>query len=276
VYGITVARDAPRLIPARNRLSSYAVWDLAVFVLNVIAFVLIGLQLRPILGPLSPEQRVQYFEIAAIVLGIVIAARFVWVFSYGAVARVKLRWFGAGNWPGTAKPTVRGSLVVSWCGMRGIVTLAAAYALPSDFPHRNLILLTSFCVVVGTLVLQGLTLRPLILLLKLRDDDPVNREVQMACERVVRAGLQVLDGDQSQEAQVIRRELETQLEEQSEMREGGEEVDHFGSLRARIVKAQRDALLDMRSKDEIGDDAFHQIEAQLDVAEVNALGAEYP
>lgn len=276
VYGITVARDAPRLIPARNRLPSYAVWDLAVFVLNVIAFVLIGLQLRPILGPLSPEQRADYFEIAAIVLGIVTAARFVWVFSYGAVARLKLRWFGAGNWPGTAKPTVRGSLVVSWCGMRGIVTLAAAYALPGDFPHRDLILLTSFCVVVGTLVLQGLTLRPLILLLKLRDDDPVNREVQIACERVVRAGLKVLDGDESQEAQVIRRELETQLEEQSEIRKGGEEVDHYGSLRARIVKAQRDELLEMRSKDEIGDDAFHQIEAQLDVAEVNALGAEYP
>jgi Na+/H+ antiporter len=276
VYGITVARDAPRLIPARNRLPSYAVWDLAVFVLNVVAFVLIGLQLRPILGPLSPEQRAQYFEIAAIVLGIVIAARFVWVFSYGAVARLKLRWAGPGNWPGTAKQTVRGSLVVSWCGMRGIVTLAAAYALPSDFPHRDLILLTSFVVVVGTLVLQGLTLRPLILLLKLRDDDPVNREVQMACERLVRAGLQVLDGDQSQEAQVIRRELETQLEEQSEIRKGGEEVDHYGSLRARIVKAQRDTLLAMRSKDEIGDDAFHQVEAQLDVAEVNALGAEYP
>ena len=85
--------------------------------------------------------------------------------------------------------------MVSWCGMRGIVTLAAAYALPATFPHRDLILLMAFCVVVGTLVLQGLTLRPLILLLKLRDDDPVNREVHTACERVVRAGLQVLDDD---------------------------------------------------------------------------------
>ena len=276
VYGITVARDAPRLFPARNRLPSYAVWDLAVFVLNVVAFVLIGLQLRPILGPLSPEQRVEYFEVAAIVLGIVIAARFVWVFSYGAVARLKLRWAGPGNWPGTAKPTVRGSLIVSWCGMRGIVTLAAAYALPRDFPHRDLILLTSFCVVVGTLVLQGLTLRPLILLLKLRDEDPVNREVQMACERILRAGLQALDGDRSEEAQVIRRELEAQLAEQKEVNKDDEELDQYSSLRARIVTAQRQALLEMRSKDEIGDDAFHQVEAQLDVAEVNALGAEYP
>jgi NhaP-type Na+/H+ or K+/H+ antiporter len=165
---------------------------------------------------------------------------------------------------------------VSWCGMRGIVTLAAAYALPRDFPHRDLILLTAFCVVVGTLVLQGLTLRPLILLLKLRDDDPVNREVRMACERVVRAGLQLLDGDQSREAKVIRSELEAQLEEQNDSNQDSHELDQYSSLRARIVVAQREALLEMRSKDEIGDDAFHQIEAQLDVAEVNALGAEYP
>ena len=68
--------------------------------------------------------------------------------------------------------------------MRGIVTLAAAFALPIDFPDRDLILLIAFCVVVGTLVLQGLTLRPLILLLKLRDDEPVNREVRVlaACD----------------------------------------------------------------------------------------------
>jgi CPA1 family monovalent cation:H+ antiporter len=276
VYGITVAREAPRLIPARNRLPSYAVWDLAVFVLNVLAFVLIGLQLGPILGPLDPAQRIEYFQVAAIVLGICIAARFVWVFSYAAVVRLKVRWAGGGRWPGTAKPTARGSLVVSWCGMRGIVTLAAAYALPTDFPHRDLIVLTAFCVVVGTLVLQGLTLRPLILLLNLHDDDPVNREVRMACERVVRAGLHVLDGDESQEAQVVRRELESQLTEIDDESSDLSEMDQYSSLRARIVAAQRQALLEMRSKDEIGDDAFHQVEAQLDVAEVNALGAEYP
>jgi CPA1 family monovalent cation:H+ antiporter len=160
--------------------------------------------------------------------------------------------------------------------MRGIVTLAAAYALPTGFPHRDLILLTAFCVVVGTLVLQGLTLRPLIRLLNLRDDDPVDGEVRMACERIVHVGLQVLEADQSQEAQVIRRELESQLTPESETPRDSNGLGQYDSLRARIVAAQRDALLRMRSSDEIGDDAFHQIEAQLDVAEVNALGAQYP
>jgi CPA1 family monovalent cation:H+ antiporter len=92
----------------------------------------------------------------------------------------------------------------------------------------------------------------------------------------VRAGLQLLDGDQSREAKVIRSELEAQLEEQNDSNQDSHELDQYSSLRARIVVAQREALLEMRSKDEIGDDAFHQIEAQLDVAEVNALGAEYP
>jgi hypothetical protein len=86
----------------------------------------------------------------------------------------------------------------------------------------------------------------------------------------------VLDADQSQEAKIIRRELETQLSEQTNGEKDSNGLGRYDSLRARIVAAQRAALLEMRSKDEIGDDAFHQIEAQLDVAEVNALGAEYP
>lgn len=275
VFAITVARDAPRLIPAKRRIPSYAVWDLAVFVLNVLAFVLIGLQLRPILSPLDPAQRLEYFSVAAIVLGIVVAARFFWVFSYLAVAQLKLRWLGAGRWPGTARPTARTSLVVSWCGMRGIVTLAAAYALPSEFPHRDLILLTAFCVVVGTLVVQGLTLRPLILGLELQDDGPVDREVHLACERLVHAGLAVLDDDRSPEAQSLRKELESELEQVRSGQPVGQ-LGQYDTLRVRIVAAQREALLRMRSNSEIGDDAFHHVEAQLDVAELNALGADYP
>ncbi|MET0657208.1 MAG: sodium:proton antiporter [Steroidobacteraceae bacterium] len=276
VFAITTAREAPRFTPARQRIPSYAVWDLAVFVLNVLAFVLIGLQLRPILGPLDAQERFEYFEVAAIVLGVVVAARFVWVYCYVAAAGMKLRWLGPGRWPGTAKPTARSGLLVSWCGMRGIVTLAAAYALPNAFPHRDLSLLTAFCVVVGTLVVQGLTLRPLILALRLQDDGPVDREVKMACERLVHIGLTVLDDDPSQEATVIRRELESQLIAETRGGEDAEELGQYDSLRARIVAAQRDTLFAMRASGEIGDDAFHQVEAQLDVAELNAVGAQYP
>jgi CPA1 family monovalent cation:H+ antiporter len=159
--------------------------------------------------------------------------------------------------------------------MRGIVTLAAAYALPIEFPHRDFILLTAFCVVVGTLVVQGLTLRPLIIGLKLRDDGSVKREVLLACERLVHIGLAALEKEQSPEARSLREELESQLEQVRSDQPAGE-PGQYDVLRARIVAAQRQALLGMRSSGEIGDDAFHQVEAELDVAELNALGAQYP
>ena len=83
------------------------------------------------------------------------------------------------------RPTVGSGLVISWAGMRGIVTLAAALALPAAFPFRDLIVLTAFAVVLGTLALQGLTLGPLLRALDLQDDDPVGHEVRAARERAL-------------------------------------------------------------------------------------------
>jgi hypothetical protein len=87
------------------------------------------------------------------------------------------------------RPTVGSGLVISWAGMRGIVSLAAALALPLGFPSRNLIVLTAFSVVLGTLIIQGLTLKPLLRALKLDDDDPVGQEVRTARARALKAGL---------------------------------------------------------------------------------------
>ena len=114
--------------------------------------------------------RLKYCLIAAAVLGIVILTRIAWVMSYGVVLRLLI---ARGILTSMIAPTVRGGIVVSWCGMRGIVTLAAAFALPENFPYRDLMLLTAFAVVLGSLVIQGLTLRPLIAALQLRDENPV-------------------------------------------------------------------------------------------------------
>src|SRR4030088_3456837 len=110
-----------------------------------------------------------------------------------------------------AAPTVQGGIVISWCGMRGIVTLAAAFALPNGFPYRDLIVLTAFSVVLGTLVLQGLTLKPLLRALDLHDDDPVGRELIAARQRALRAGLETFEHEQSPVAIAIRKELTTRL-----------------------------------------------------------------
>src|SRR5205814_640910 len=105
------------------------------------------------------------------------------------------------------RPTIGSGLIISWAGMRGIVSLAAAMALPAAFPYRDLIVLTAFCVVLGTLAIQGLTLKPLLRALDLHDDDPVGRELTAARERALRAGLASLASDQSPAAAVVRQEL---------------------------------------------------------------------
>lgn len=276
VFAITAARQTG-MTAARNRVPSFAVWETATFVLNVLAFVLIGLQLQPIVSALEPSQREQYFEVAAAVLATVVVIRIVWVLIYGSVARLKLRYFGGGRWPGATPPTLKGGLVIGWCGMRGIVTLAAAYALPvatadsPDFPYRDLILLCSFVVVVGTLIVQGFTLRPLITSLELRDDREVDHEVRRTQERMARIALTVLDGDQSTEAQEIRREIIAGLDR--DLDELDAERSNYDKLRSRIVGEQRRELVKMRNEGEIGDNAFHLVETQLDWAELSAEGA---
>jgi Na+/H+ antiporter len=268
-YAITAARATGGTTPARLRLPAYAVWETVVFVLNVLAFVLIGLQVRPIFDSLASAQRVEYLQVAASVLGVVVAVRIGWVMLYSRIAWLKMKLFGPGYWPGPNGPTLRGSAVVSWCGMRGIVTLAAAYALPEGFPYRDLILLCAFAVVVGTLIVQGITLRPLILAMKLRADDLVESEVRHAHARLIEVAHQVLDGDGSTAAQVLRDEFSPVSSEA--VADGAPETEREvrNRLRARIVAAQRQALVRMRSTAEIGDDAFHRVEERLDWAEVN-------
>ena len=95
--------------------------------------------------------------------------------------------------------------------MRGIVTLAAAFALPENFPYRDLMLLTAFAVVLGSLVIQGLTLRPLIAALRLKDENPVTSEVAHARAVAYRAALDEIDGDPSEAAEILRLEYRALL-----------------------------------------------------------------
>src|SRR5258707_430946 len=203
-YAITIARTAPARTPARLRVPSYAVWETAVFVLNVLAFMLIGMQLRPIWTRLDDPVRLNYCLIAAAVLGAVILTRIAWVAIYGTTLRLLIArgFFQPGS--SMAVPTVRGGIVVAWCGMRGIVTLAAAFALPERFPDRDLMLLTACAVVLGSLVIQGLTLRPLISALHLKDENPAASEVARARAVAYRAALEEIDREPSEEAETLR------------------------------------------------------------------------
>lgn len=263
VFAMTVARTAPDRIPARLRIPSYAVWEVAVFVLNVLAFILVGLQLKPILARLDRAEVVVYLGTAAAVCAAVILVRIVWVMG----AEVFSWWVRRCG-------SARSAVVVAWCGMRGTVTLAAALALPTagasgPFPYRDLVLFTSFCVVVGTLVLQGLTLGPLLRHLDLRHDDSVDREVELARRETAQAAVDVLDGVEGDLAHVLRRRYQNRL-----ARGNGESVGdgagNPGHLLRRAVEAERQRLSALRADGTIGDDAFHRVEEELDWAELNA------
>ena len=272
-YAITMARTSPERTPARIRIPSYAVWETVVFMLNVLAFVFIGLQIRPILDSLEPAGRGRYFAVAGAVLLTVIVVRIVWHMSFNAVVRWRERRFGFHPPRPMLRPSVGSGLVISWAGMRGIVSLAAALALPLSFPFRDVIVLTAFAVVLGTLVLQGLTLGPLLRALDLRDDDPVGHEVRAARERALRAGLAGFEDDGSPIAEAVRQEFIDHLGATDADQDEGE-ARRFAhrDIHRRALQAARQAVLAMRASGEIGDDAFHQMEEELDWIEMAGGG----
>jgi monovalent cation/hydrogen antiporter len=268
VYAMSVARTAPDVVPARVRIPSYAVWEVAVFILNAMAFILVGLQLKPIVAQLRGVELREYTAVAGAVCLAVIATRIVWVMGTNLVR-------GPHNRQGR-----RGALVVAWCGMRGTVTLAAALALPGRFPYRDLILFSAFLVVLGTLVIQGLTLKPLMARLGLEHDDAVEREVRLARVETLRAGAAALtDGaGDNKAAKLLRKQYDVRLT-QAEARHAGHEPEDTGTASGlelaaaalNATRAERRRLLELRTDGTIGDDAFHQVEEELDRAELNAL-----
>ena len=134
---------------------------------------------------------------------------------------------------------------------------------------RDLIVLTSFAVVIGTLVIQGLTLRPLIRSLNLHDDDPVGREVDAARERALEAALASFAADTSPAADAIRAEFEAHLEPAAAAPAAGDaRVSAHGEIHRRALAAARRVIFDMRARDDIGDDAYHRLEEELDWVEM--------
>ena len=258
-YAITVAQTAPERVPARIRIPTYAVWETVVFALNILAFIFIGLQIRPILEGLEAADRGRYFTVAGAVLVTVIVVRPLWHLPFNAVVRWRHRRFGFHPPRPMLRPTVGSGVLISWAGMRGVVSLAAALALPPAFPYRGLIVLTAFSVVVGTLVIHGLTLKPLLRALDLHDDDPVGRDLRAAREQALRAGLESFAHDQSPVADAVRQEFTAHLADERPGDHAGNatRVAH-GAIHRGALDAARQAVLAMRATDQIGDDAFHQ------------------
>jgi monovalent cation/hydrogen antiporter len=297
VFAMAASRRAPEVLPARIRIPSWAVWEVAVFVLNVLAFILVGFQLKSIAARATGSMGSRYAMVAAAVCLAVILARLAWVTGAAAFSRWRCRPRPEGR-PGPRDAVAlnpKAAAVVGWCGMRGTVTLAAALALPGGadgnaFPYRDLILVTAFGVVLGTLVVQGLTLRPLLIWLKLEDDDTVDREVRLARVETLRAGLEAAGTCPGAEtAELVRHRYQLQLRQaEAELaRDGragrsrvgagqtgmdgddGKRGDGDAEVVRAATEAQRHRLVALRADGTIGDAAFQRIEEELDWAELD-------
>ena len=215
----------------------------------------------------------EFIDFALAVCAVVVLVRFGWVMSYSALVQLKNRWFGAATPRGTGAPNFRTSTIVSWCGMRGIITLATALALPErtaqgPFPHRDVLVFAAFAVVLFTLIVQGLSLPLLLSRMRLGTDDSVGAEMRHARAETARAALLTLDGNGPEHA-VLRREYEARLH-RAEMGSADDEQPSLARAVRRAVDAEREALLALRSREEIGDAAFRRLEEDLDLAEIDA------
>ena len=140
------------------------------------------------------------------VLAVVIVIRIAWLAVYRAMVATIRRW-RPGLADRLASRDPRGAIVIGWSGMRGLITLATAFALPAQFPGRDLIVLCAFCVVLGTVVIQGFTLQPLLRLLRFQDDGAIERDLSHARIIVMQAALDSLDGETSPAAMMAPRNM---------------------------------------------------------------------
>jgi len=270
VAGLYLGRSGPNVITSAARVQGRGLWDILVFILEGLSFLLVGLAIHAVIAGLHgsgwsvPELAAD----AALVCGLVMAIRIAWVFPTANLPALLTRWRPPGH-PGRKDPPGwRRAAVVAWAGMRGVVSLAAALALPlktrggAPFPDRNLLIFLTFCVIVATLVLQGLTLPVLIRWLDVAE--PADREAAEETEtriRVIKAALRRLD------------ELEEDLDLDADTDSDSGESLSLDGLRQRY-EARLDLLRARRDHAETGDDELAALHDTLHAVRQELLRAE--
>ena len=268
VFALAVARLSART-SAVFRVPAYAVWETVVFALNVLAFMLVGLQIGPIWRGLEAAQRQEYLVFALIILAVCVIVRIVWVMGYNGLSQIRNRLIRRKLSRATHAPSFAAGLVVGWAGMRGVVSLAAAYALPANFPYRDLILLAVFAVVLGTLVVQGLTLGPLIRLMGLGDDGVLAGEIRKARAAIADAAIAHVSDRDDPPAKRLKAEYHERRAAAEKVCEGdGRIALPVDDLSIEVLQAKRGRLLQRRPGGETSAAPYYQIEEELDRREL--------
>ncbi|MEV6651410.1 Na+/H+ antiporter [Streptomyces sp. NPDC051219] len=270
-----------------TRLQEAAVWRMVAFVLESVVFALIGLQLPVVLDGLGAYEGLEAAWYAVAVFLAVVVSRFVWVFPAAFLPQV------LSNRIGQREPDVdwTAPIIVGWAGMRGVVSLAIAFSIPTivngeEFPQRNLILFLTFTTVIGTLVVQGLTLPSLIRLLKLsgRDERAETLVEAQAQSEASRASEQRLEELLADERNALPQPLADRLRTVLERRRNsvwerlgpvnevtGESADDtYRRLSAEMIGAERAVFVDLRDQRRIDDEMLRTLLRRLDLEEASA------
>jgi CPA1 family monovalent cation:H+ antiporter len=278
--GIYMGRLTSQLTTPTTRIQGIAVWEILVFLLNSALFVLIGLQLPTVLEAIEENSAATLLAEGALIAATVMAVRVAWVFPLTYAPRLLRRVREAGP-----PPPWQHTLLVAWTGMRGAVSLAAALALPfvvdagGDFPHREEIIFLAFSVILGTLVVQGLTLPPLIHFLDVDDADEVlEREESKARLLATHAALARLEELVEEEwvredtlervrgaYDYRRRRFSARFEEDGDTDGFEERTEAYQRLVRELLNAQRETLLELRASGRINDEVMRKIERELDL-----------
>lgn len=276
--GLYIRQHFSAIVAPITRIQARAVWDLLVFLLNGIIFILIGLQLDTLREAIPSSELGLLTVKGLLVSATAIVVRLVWV----PVAAWLPRLLSSSLRARDPMPTWSNLFIIGWTGMRGIVSLAAALALPlttaagTALPFRAEIILIAFMVILVTLVLQGLSLPLLIRTLDLDEDGDIEHEERQARERAAMAALALLDNvvdedwpvpDHIEQLRVhYGRRLQRYVDiEASNTKSTKVTTEAFRRLRHETLTAERLAVIDLRNEGVISDDILHRLEHELDV-----------
>ena len=277
--GLVRGRYSPEVVSAEMRIMARSVWNLLVFMLNSLIFMLIGIQMSAVIENLERYSAGELLGLGACVSAVAIAIRFAWVYPVAALPR-----FLSGSLhEQDPAPRKRELFIISWCGMRGIVSLAAALALPvtlpngEPFPHRDLIIFLTFFVIATTLVGQGLTLRSLIRKLNVGADWSAQGEQQRVRAAMNAAALAAIDEATAAAPGAWADRLLAEVRERLELAtavapDDAPETQRIVELRRAVIRAERKELIRLWRENEIGDEVMHHLEEILDYQEAQLPG----
>jgi CPA1 family monovalent cation:H+ antiporter len=274
--GVYMGWYTPQLTTGITRISGNAFWEILTFLINALLFALVGLQLHGILDRLGNRSTSSLIGDAAVISGVVIAARILWIPVITYVPRFLFRRIREHD----PYPPWQYPVIISWAGIRGAVSLAAALALPTNFPARDLIVFLTFSVILVTLVGQGLSLPWLIRLLHVEDDGGAEREDAKARIKAAEAALARLE--ELEQEGWVRDDTAERTRAQyrfrsSRFRARYEGVDDEGvedrsqqyqRLRRELLEAERQAVIGLRNEGTITEDVMQRVQRDIDLEDL--------